>query len=146
CSTTLQYSEPRNIRLPCVKTFLGIRCVVEREKMDGLLHDCRHAIRLYARTPRAAAVPVLMLAVGIGFAAAFLSLYVDLVLRPHPGFERSRGMATLELVSGSVMSSVPYGIVERMTAEMTSIDAVVMSVPRTVAVDGEPEPPMAEMV
>jgi membrane associated rhomboid family serine protease len=59
-----------------------------------LLDDCRHALRLYVRTPGASLIAVAVLAIGLAFVGAFLSLYVDLVLRPHPGFEQSRQIAT----------------------------------------------------
>ena len=57
--------------------------------MKGLAADLRHAVRLYGRTPGSSAIAVVVLAVGMAFVAAFLSLYIDLVLRPHPGFEQS---------------------------------------------------------
>ena len=57
--------------------------------MQGLLADCRHAIRLYRRTPMSSLIAVVVLAIGMAFVSAFVSLYVDLVVKPHPGFEDS---------------------------------------------------------
>ena len=42
--------------------------------MKGLRADCRHALRLYLRTPGASLIAVGVLAVGMAFVGAFLSL------------------------------------------------------------------------
>ena len=57
--------------------------------MRGFLGDLRHALKLYRRTPFASLIAVGVLAVGFAFVSAFLSLYVDLVLRPHPGIDQA---------------------------------------------------------
>lgn len=93
--------------------------------MRGLFDDCRHALRLYRQTPGASAIAVLVLAVGIAFVGAFLSLYVDLALRPHPGFEQSGRLITIGLNRGAgyYFGGVGYEVAERLTDEMASIDA-----------------------
>lgn len=107
----LQYSELRNIRLPCVRSFLGVRRVASSggEKWTGCWTMAAAPSACMRAAPARAPSPCSCFAVGIGFAAAFLSLYVDLILCPHPGFERSCGMASLELVSGPIRSGIPYG-------------------------------------
>src|SRR5690606_40478933 len=77
--------------------------------------DCKHAFRLYCQTPRASVFGVLVLAVGIAFVSAFLTLYVNLVLRPHPGFEDGGQIATFS-------HRLPYRAVETIADEMTSIE------------------------
>ncbi len=94
--------------------------------MKGLSADCRHAVRLYARTPGASLIAIGVLAVGLAFVGAFLSLYVDLVLRPHPGFEQSSRLATIGQNSGTVFLGVPFEMFERIADDMTSIEAAAM--------------------
>ena len=111
--------------------------------MTGFLNDCRHALRLYRRTPGGSLIAVGVLAVGIAFVGAFLSLYVDLVLRPHPGFERSGRVATLGVRIGSEPGTLGYEFVQRISEEVTSIDAVaIWTLAQTLAGTGrEPTRP-----
>jgi hypothetical protein len=95
--------------------------------------DCQHAVRLYRRTPRASLFAIVVLAVGMAFVAAFLSLYVSLALRPHPGFEESSRIATLGV-------HIPYGAIERVAEEMTSIEALAMLYGVTTLVGPESKP------
>ena len=92
--------------------------------MKGLPADCRHALRLYLRTPGASLIAVSVLAVGMAFVGAFLSLYVDLVLRPEPALEQSRQIATTGQNGGPSLFGLPIEVVDRMTEEMNSIEAV----------------------
>ena len=62
--------------------------------MTGFLTDCRHALRLYLRTPLASFIAVVVLGVGMGVVTLFVSLYVDLLLQPHPGFEKPGELVT----------------------------------------------------
>jgi hypothetical protein len=71
-------------------------------------------------------VAVAVLAVGIAFIGAFLSLYVDLVLRPHPGYEDSGRIATIGQNTGTDLSGITYEAVRRIADEMTSIEAAAM--------------------
>ena len=87
-----------------------------------------------------------MLAIGTAFVGTFLSLYVDLILRPHPGFERSGRIATIGQSDGVYMRGIPYAIVVRLADEMTSIESAAMSyVDRTLA-GPEREDVLFEMV
>ena len=60
--------------------------------MNGLLADAKHAFRIYRRTPLASLIAVGVLAIGMAFLSAFVSLYVDLNLRPYPGLEDIAGV------------------------------------------------------
>ena len=112
----------------------------------GLFSDCRHALRLYRRTPGASLIAVFVLAIGTAFVGAFLSLYVDLILRPHPGFEQSAQLATTGFSGGPRILGLPPALTERMTEEMSSIEAVASSLPLGVMLGTDREAAGAELV
>ena len=92
--------------------------------MRGFLADCRHAFRLYRRTPFASLIAVGVLAIGFAFVSAFLSLYVDLALRPHPGVEQAGRIVTIGQLEGQGIRGLRYDFILRMNEEMTSLDGV----------------------
>jgi hypothetical protein len=100
----------------------------------------RHAVRLYARTPRGSLVAILALALGMAFSGALLSMYVDLVLRPDPGFQDSRRIMTIGQQLGQYLLGIPYEVVERMSAEMSSIEAAATISATTTIVESESLP------
>ena len=51
----------------------------------GVLHDIRHSVRLFRKTPGFTIVAILLLALGIGVNTAVFSLVNTLVLQPRPG-------------------------------------------------------------
>lgn len=114
--------------------------------MNGLFADCRHAVRLYLRTPAASLIAILVLAVGMAFVAAFLSLYVDLVLRPEPGFEQGGQIATAGQNGGPRMFGLPIEVVDQMDGEMASIEAVAIAFGLNVLLGPEREESMASLV
>jgi ABC-type lipoprotein release transport system permease subunit len=114
--------------------------------MSGLSADVRHAVRLYARTPGASLVAVAVLAVGIAFIGAFLSLYVDLALRPHPGYEDGGRIATIGQNTGTDLTGITYEAVRRIADEMTSIEAAAMYQDTTVLAGTDGEQVTASMV
>lgn len=93
--------------------------------MKGLLADLKHALRLYWRTPASSLIAVVVLAVGMAFVGAFLSLYADLALRPNPGIEDSRHIVTIGQIDGTRFTGIPIALIERMAEEMSSLEAVV---------------------
>jgi predicted permease len=93
--------------------------------MKGLLDDCRHALRLYRHTPGSSLIAVVVLAVGMAFVGAFLSLYVDLALRRYPGFEDGSRLVTIAGVSGTDTYSFQVGPLERMAEEISTLEVVV---------------------
>lgn len=95
--------------------------------MRGLVTDCRHALRVYVREPGAALIAIFVLALSIAFVGAFLSLYVDLVLRPHPAFERSGRIATVVQRDGANEFGIPYAVVSRLAGELASVETAAMS-------------------
>lgn len=114
--------------------------------MKGLRADCRHALRLYLRTPGASLIAVGVLAVGMAFVGAFLSLYVDLVLRPEPAFEQGRQIATAGQNGGPRLFGLPIEVVDRMTGEMGSIEAVAVALGTNVLVGPDREESVTALV
>jgi hypothetical protein len=92
--------------------------------MQGFLLDCRHALKLYAKTPVASLVAVGVLAIGLAFVSAFLSLYVDLVLRPVPGFEDSGDIVTVGWSNGENMNGLYPELILRAHDETASLEAL----------------------
>ena len=86
--------------------------------------DIRHALRLYGRTPVASGIAVVVLAVAVAFVTAFLSLYVDLALRPHRGFDQSGRLMTLGQTDGQRLVGLPARVFDLMADEMSSLDGV----------------------
>jgi hypothetical protein len=77
-------------------------------------------LKLYARTPSASAAVVVVLAVAVACVGAFVSLYVDQVLRPHAGFEQSGRIVTILRNNGSETGGLPLDLVECIAAESTT--------------------------
>ena len=90
--------------------------------IKGLGADLRHALRLYRATPAASLIAVAVLAIGMAFVAAFVSLYVDLILRPHPGFERGPGIVNYGFNNGQNAGGLPYELIERVQNEVVSLE------------------------
>jgi hypothetical protein len=94
------------------------------ELARGLRQDLRHALRVYRTSLGSTATAVAVLAVAMALVGAFLSLYVDLVLHPHPGFQQSSRLVTIKQNDGARVWDVPGNLIERMAGEMVSLDAV----------------------
>ncbi len=111
----------------------------ELSQLNRLLTDCRFAVRVYLRTPGASSTAIVVLAVGLAFVVAFLSLYVHLALRPHPGFLQSGRIATIGQNIGTSLLGIPYEIVETLSDDMATIDAAAAAVtlPARVGRDSE---------
>lgn len=92
--------------------------------MSGLIEDLHHAWRVHRRTPLQSGLAVLTLAVAIAFATAFFSLYSDLALKPLPGVENSRELATLGLSEGDSFDMLRIGIIDRLRERATALEAV----------------------
>jgi putative ABC transport system permease protein len=112
--------------------------------MNGMIQDARHALRLYGRTPGASVMVILLLAVGLAFVSAFLSLYSDLILRPEPGFEPGGRVVSIECYCGS--GGLPYDQIERITNDATTIDHVAGISSRAFQIGVERVPVFGELV
>ena len=93
--------------------------------MLGILGDLRHAFRIYLRTPIASALAVVVLAIAMAFVGSFLSMYVDFVLKPHPGFEQSGRIVTLGQNDGTRLTGIPWALIERIDGEVGAVEAIV---------------------
>lgn len=99
--------------------------------MKGLIDDLKHALRLYRRTPGSSLMVVAVLAIGMAFVAAFLSLYSDLILRPEPGFERKGGrIVSVGVSDGRNAGGLPFELLERMADEVTTLEALAGASPQ----------------
>lgn len=114
--------------------------------MKGLLADLQHAWRIYRRTPVASSMAVLVLAVAMAFIAAFFSLYVDLVLRPHPGFEQSSRVVTFGWNNGENAGGLPYDLIARIAEESVTLDAAAGTAYGPFEIGPEQEQVFGEMV
>jgi len=112
--------------------------------MKVLLADFRHALRLYRHTPVSSLMAVVVLAVAMAFVGSFLSLYVDLILKPHPGFEQSGRIVTLGQSEGANLYSLPLELIERLPEDVQSLDAVVGVQTSTYAAGPEGETALIE--
>lgn len=93
--------------------------------MKGFVADCRHALRLYARTPASSLIAIFVLAVGMAFVGAFVSLYVDLALERPSGYDDSGRLVTISEVTNTSSYTLRYDLVEQIAAEVTSLEAAV---------------------
>lgn len=114
--------------------------------MAGLLEDVRHAFRLYRLTPVASLLVVVVLAVAMAFDTALLSLYVDLLLRPHPGFERGNGIVTFGWSDGQNAGGLPHDLIERIADEAVTLEAAAGTWPQQFSVGPDRELLVGEMV
>lgn len=114
--------------------------------MTGLLEDVQHAFRLYRRTPVASLLVVVLLAVAMAFDAALLSLYVDLLIRPHPGFERGNAIVTFGWSDGQNAGGLPHDLIERISEESATLDAAAGTFPQQFVVGPDRELLVGEMV
>jgi hypothetical protein len=90
----------------------------------GALADLRHALRVYARTPIASMSTVLALAVTMAFLSAFLSLWNDLALQPHPGFEDSDRLVTVAMSDGDTMAGTSIALMEDISENVNLVEGV----------------------
>ena len=82
---------------------------------------------------------VVVLAVAMAFVTAFLSMYVDVGLRPHPGFEQSGRLVTLGQTDGRNLGGLPRGLVDRLAEGASSVEAVAGVIQQTVTLTGSDE-------
>jgi predicted permease len=115
--------------------------------MTGFLIDCKHALRLYVRTPLASFIAVAVLAIGAGFVTLFVSLYITLLLRPHPGFEQPRQLVTFGPGVGTqLITTMQRDLIERIANETTSLEAAAGIFSTQLQIDDEPDRRLVELV
>jgi len=113
----------------------------------SLLADLTHAFRIYRRTPVASALAIVVLAVAMAFVTAFLSMYVDVGIKGHPGFEQSSELVTIGQTDGRQLGGLPVGIMGQMAEDIRTLDAVggVLSTTLPTLEEGQ-RPVMMELV
>src|SRR5690606_197457 len=87
-----------------------------------LLEDVWHALRLYRRTPGASLGVVAVLAIGMAFVAAFLSLYADLALRPDRGFEPGGRIVSISTYDGRNTGQLTIDLVQRLSSDASTLE------------------------
>lgn len=92
--------------------------------MTGLGTDIRYCIRLFTISPVSSAFTILVMAIAMTFVTAFLSLWNDISLRPHSGLELNTRLITLGQTDGVRFSPLSFELIERISREATSIDAI----------------------
>jgi hypothetical protein len=129
-----------------LRALVDVLVTAPLELARELEQDLRHALRIYGKSPWGTAMAVAMLSLGTAFVFVFLSLYVDLLLRPHPGFEDSARIASIgrQRADGTVRaSSSAGGGRQRLLAEIIAASARVVTRPSwcaTTAVCGQLTP------
>lgn len=93
-------------------------------RMRDFLSDCRFALHLYGRAPATSAIAIAGLGVAIAFTSALLSLYIGLVVRPHPGFQNSDRIVSIAQTDGTQFSDISYRLIERIDEEVTALTAM----------------------
>ncbi|MEJ7810712.1 MAG: ABC transporter permease [Gemmatimonadaceae bacterium] len=113
--------------------------------MDTILHDVRHALRAFRRSPGFVCIAVLCLAVGIGLNTASFTLIDSLAFRPLPGIvDQARvvslhqGMTTPLGRSGPASLAYPDYLAYR--EGLRSVGEVAIAARQTVAVSVGAEP------
>jgi hypothetical protein len=115
--------------------------------VKAILEDVKHALRLYRRTPGASLMVVVVLAIGMAFVAAFLSLYSDLILRPEPGFESGGRIVSVGVSDGKRSAGgLPFDLIERISKETTALTNVAGSMPQSFRIGTEQEQAIGELV
>jgi predicted permease len=115
--------------------------------MKALSNDLKHALRLYRRTPGASLMVVAVLAVGMAFVAAFLSLYSDLILRPEPGFERGGGrIVSVGWSDGRNAGGLPLDLIDRIAEETTTLQHLAGVMPQQFLIGTDGEQGFGELV
>lgn len=92
--------------------------------LGGLLADARHATRIYVRTPLATGFAVGGLALAIACVAALLTLFSDLMLKPHSGYRDGRELITVGQTSGTRYMPLSYELVERIDQQVVSVQGM----------------------
>jgi predicted permease len=116
------------------------------DAVTGFLTDCKHALRLYLRTPLASFIAVVVLGIGMGVVTLFLSLYVELLLRPHPGFEQPRELVTFGPGDAQNISSMPRDLLDRIADDVSSLQVVAGVAMTQLQIDDEPDRTNVELV
>jgi hypothetical protein len=77
---------------------------------------------------------------------AFVSLYVDLLLRPHAGFQDSRYLITYGWSDGTNAGGLPLEIIEQISEESATIEVAAGTLPNQFPVGPDREETIGEMV
>lgn len=116
--------------------------------MSGLAADFRHAARLYLKTPWSSALTLIVLTVAIACISAFVSLWNDLLPKPHPGFDQGERLVTIGQTDGARWATLRQDLIDRIDEEADSVESVagVMTATQYLVRDDEAESVETELV
>jgi putative ABC transport system permease protein len=107
--------------------------------MKGLKADLLHALRVYTKTPASSLMAVLILAAAMAVVTAFASMWNEIGLRPHPGFEAGGQLVTIRQSDGRRSLTVPVALIERVGEAATTIAAIAGIDTMQLALDQAPD-------
>lgn len=116
--------------------------------MTGLIADLRHALRVHAATPLTSSLAVLALAVALAFVAAFLALWNDLSLKPHPGFDNGSRLVSVGQSKGERVLPVNLDFIADLRGHTSVFDGVagIMPLNQEARIYGSPVLARTELV
>lgn len=92
--------------------------------MTGFIADLRHAVRIYVATPVSSFIALVVLAVAMACVSSFLSLFSDLVLKPHPGFERATELITIGRSTRNNFSPFSKDMLDRVRDDIPALESI----------------------
>src|SRR5690606_8904007 len=101
--------------------------------------DLRHALRLQRATPVSSAMAVLVLAAAFAFVCVFLSLWSELALKPHRGFEASGTLVSIGQHKGDRVMPVNLDFIDDVRERVLGLEAVAGVMAMSHEVAGEEE-------
>ena len=108
-----------------LRAVLDVLATAPAELARALRQDLGFALRVYRKSPGSTAIAVTVLAIGMAFVSAFVSLYVDLAMKPFPGLEGSGRLVTIAQVNDVQSNSVPFRFTERIAEDVAALEAAV---------------------
>lgn len=92
--------------------------------MLGWIWDVRHALRLQRASPVSSAMAVMVLALAFAFVCVFLSLWSELALKPHRGFESAGRLVSIGQYKGDRMLPVNPDFIDDARERIAGLDAL----------------------
>lgn len=116
--------------------------------MLGWIWDVRHALRLQWSTPVSSAMAIMVLALAFAFMCVFLSLWNELALKPHRGFDSAGRLVSIGQYKGDRVLPLNLDLIKDARETIAGLDALagVASMHQEVVVDEEPAFVATELV
>ena len=108
--------------------------------MEIIVHDLRHALRIFRRSPGFTAIAVLTLALAIGATTAIFSVVYGVLLRPLPYPDPGRIMAVWEVNTHGTWSRLADPNFDDFRDQNHSFQAIAKYAANTASVSGTSQP------